>query len=295
MTTVAHAREHELGAPDGRRLRVHEAGDPRGELVLVHHGTPGSGILAPWWARDAAERGIRLVGYDRPGYGGSDRHRGRAVAGAALDCATIADALGVERFRTWGVSGGGPHALACAARLPDRVTAVASVASVAPFGAPGLDWHTGMGQDNIDEFGAAAAGADALAPYLAQARAATVAAGPDGLAGVLRSLLPEVDVAALTGDMAGFIHAWMAGGLREGHDGWLDDDLAFVRGGGFDLDAITVPVLVVQGRHDRMVPSAHGRWLAGQVPGATAWLPEEHGHLSLVADLGPVHGWLLEH
>jgi pimeloyl-ACP methyl ester carboxylesterase len=293
-SAVAAAREQLVRTPDGRVLLTYEVGDPRGELVLVHHGTPCSGILARWWAEDAAARGIRLVGYDRPGYGGSDRHPGRSIADVAADAATIADAFGVGRFRTWGVSGGGPHALACAALLPDRVVAAAALASVAPYGAAQLNWYAGMGQDNLDEFGAAVAGEEALRPYLAQASAETVAAGPDGLADAFRSILPDVDVAALTGDFAQFTYVWLAGGQRNGFEGWLDDDLAFVRDWGFDLRSVSVPVLLRHGRHDLMVPFAHGEWLAAHIPGAVAWFSQDDGHLTLVADLGGTHQWLLE-
>src|SRR5690242_3123671 len=125
VPNVARMRERELVLSDGRRLRVFEGGDPHGELVIVHHGTPLSGRLAPWWADDATARGICLVGYDRPGYGGSDPHPGRTVADAATDAAAIADLFEAAQFRTWGGSGGGPHALACAALLPDRIIGAA--------------------------------------------------------------------------------------------------------------------------------------------------------------------------
>jgi pimeloyl-ACP methyl ester carboxylesterase len=296
MTTlaVAPAREHEIRTPGGRRLRAYEAGDPQGELVIVHHGTPCSGILAAWWAADAASRGIRLVGYDRPGYGGSDRHPGRSVADAAGDAVTIADALGVGAFRTWGVSGGGPHALACAAVLPDRVIAAAAIASVAPFHADGLDWLSGMGQDNLDEYGAAAAGEEHLRAYLVDAREQLIAAGPDGLVEATRSLLSDVDAGVLDGDVAHFMYAWLTGGQRGGYAGWLDDDLAFVAVWGFELDAIRVPVLVTQGRHDLMVPFTPGQWLAARIPDVVARLSDDDGHLTLMTDVGGVHSWLLD-
>ena len=296
MTTspVAATREHEVRGPGGRTLHAYEAGDPGGELVVVHHGTPCSGVLAPWWAEDAAARGIRLVGYDRSGYGGSDRHAGRSVADAAADVAAIADHFGAARFRTWGVSGGGPHALACAALLPDRVVAAATLASVAPYRAEGLDWSAGMGQDNLDEFAAAEAGEGALRPFLAEASAGLLAAGPRGLADEMRSILGDPDLAVLSGEVASFMYEWLTTGQRHGFDGWLDDDLAFVRDWGFDLASIRVPVLVLQGRHDLMVPFAHGGWLAATIPAATARLTDDDGHLTLITDVGPVHAWLLD-
>src|SRR5581483_3132479 len=130
---------------DGRTLTVREAGDPAGVPVLLHNGTPGSGLLYEPHVRDAEEKGIRLFSYDRPGYGASSRKRGRSVADCAPDVEAVCDSLGVGRFCVCGISGGGPHALATAALLPDRVAAAASLASVAPFDAEGLDFLAGMG------------------------------------------------------------------------------------------------------------------------------------------------------
>src|ERR1043166_5769481 len=106
--------ERAVRAPDGRNIEVHEEGDPAGLPVIVHHGTPMSGIAYEPHAVLACEQGIRLVGYDRPGYAGSSRRRGRLVADCVDDVHAIADALEIDRFATWGISGGGPHALACA-------------------------------------------------------------------------------------------------------------------------------------------------------------------------------------
>ena len=126
-----------VATPDGRTLTVYELGDPSGPAVLVHHGTPGDGLPFAPWVQDAVRRGIRLLSYDRPGYGASTAHHGRRIADAAEDAAAIADALGIGRFATWGISGGAPHALACAALLPERVVAAASLAALAPFDAEG--------------------------------------------------------------------------------------------------------------------------------------------------------------
>ena len=290
---VADARTASVRAADGRTLQTYAAGAPDGQLVIVHHGTPCSGTLAGWWASDAAARGIKLVGYDRPGYGGSTRHPGRTVADAAADTATLADAFGAERFRTWGVSGGGPHALACAALLPDRVVAAASLAGVAPYDADGLDYLAGMGQDNIDEFGAAVEGEAALRPFLSAAREGVLSSKPDTLAEGMRSILPDADIAVMTGDKADFLHQWMTSGQRDSCDGWLDDDLAFVANWGFRLEDIQVPVLLRQGRLDLMVPYAHGEWLAAHLPAAETRLTDDDGHVTLISDLGPVHDWLL--
>ena len=156
-----------IQTPDGRILAVDEAGDPAGVPVVVHHGTPGlRPHYAPLVGPDAQERGIRLIGYDRPGYGGSTPRPGRTVGDAAADVDAICDALGLDRICTWGISGGGPHALACAALLPDRVAAAASVAGIAPHDAEGLDWLAGMGAANVEEFGLTLQGRAALVPWL---------------------------------------------------------------------------------------------------------------------------------
>ena len=153
-----------IATADGRALCIHDGGDPAGFPVLMHHGTPSSGFLYPVHDALAREQGIRLIGYDRPGYGGSTRNAGRSVADCAADVSAIADALGLERFASWGISGGGPHVLACAALCDDRLVAVASLAAVAPDDADGLDWLDGMGEENHVEFGKAREGeADAAA------------------------------------------------------------------------------------------------------------------------------------
>jgi pimeloyl-ACP methyl ester carboxylesterase len=223
----------DVTTPDGRTLRVHEAGATDGPVVLVHQGTPMSGLLFEPHAVDAAQRGIRLVAYDRPGYGGSTPAPGRSVADCVEDVRAIGDALGVERLAVWGISGGGPHALACAALLPERVVAVASLASVAPIDAEGLDWLAGMGEMNLEEFGATRQGKEALEAYLEPQARATVTA--EELVEGLRSLLSEVDAAVLTGDIGEYLAANMSEATSEGIDGWRDDDLAFDKPWGFSV------------------------------------------------------------
>jgi pimeloyl-ACP methyl ester carboxylesterase len=291
---TAASREFDVTLPDGRVLHAYEAGDPSGVLVVYHHGTPTSGALRQEWATDAEQKGIRLVGYDRAGYGASSPSPGRTVADIAGDVASLADALEAERFCTWGDSGGGPHSLACAARLGDRVIAAATIASAAPYDGRGLDFLAGMGQDNLDEFGAAVEGAEALRPYLDAQREAFLASTADGLREVFESLLPDVDRDALTGDLAEYLHAAVLDALQHGVEGWLEDDLAFVSPWGFDVASIVVPLLLVQGAQDLMVPLAHGQWLAEHST-AEAWLLPGDGHLSVVTKVPDVHEWLLSH
>lgn len=283
----------EVAGPGGRTLGVYEAGAPGGAAVIVHHGTPAHGRLFAPWIEDAERRGIRLVGYDRPGYAASDPQPDRSVASCAENVAAIADALGIERFATWGVSGGGPHALACAALLGDRVVAVASLAGVAPFDAAGLNWFAGMGADNLVEFGATLQGRAPL-ERLARALADSMLGGPGGDVAELASLLGGADAAALA---AGFGEYWlgsMPDVFRRGVAGWVDDDLAFVRDHGFALGDIAVPALVWHGRQDHFVPVAHGEWLAQAIPDAESRITVDDGHLTLSTERIPaVHDWLL--
>jgi pimeloyl-ACP methyl ester carboxylesterase len=288
-------REHRVSV-DGRTLAVADAGNQSGPAVVVNHGTPGSRLLWRELIEDAEARGMRLIGYDRPGYGGSDPQPGRTAADAAGDVGAIADALGIEKLAVEGGSGGGPHALACAALLPDRVVAVASLAGVAPYPAEGLDWLDGMGQDNLDEFAATLAGREALERYLGKKVSEMLTAEPKAIAEALLSLLSPPDRAVLTGELAEYFHEATRVGVEEQLDGWIDDDFVFVNPWGYRLEDIRVPVQLWHGAHDRFVPIAHGRWLAERIPGVDAHLTDEDGHLTIqLRRIGEVHAWLLEH
>jgi pimeloyl-ACP methyl ester carboxylesterase len=282
-------RVEQVTTPDGRQLDVMIAGPEGGGVVLAHTGTPSSGrVFAP--RLDAtAERGLRHVSYARPGYADSSRNEGRSVADCAADVEAIADHLEVERFHTVGSSGGGPHALACAALLPGRVLSTATVGGCAPYDAEGLDWLAGMGAENIEETGLAAQGPDALRPWLEREAEEMLQSSPEELHEILGDLVSDVDRGALTGSFSQHLYSSMCDSFRRGVWGWLDDDLAFVGSWAFELDAIQVPVAVWHGAQDRFVPLAHGEWLAEHVPGARARLLAEHGHLSLaVAHYGDV-------
>lgn len=274
-----------VGTPDGRRLEVLTAGPDDGLPLVFHPGTP-SGLVAPGPVIAAASaRGLRTVMYSRPGYGGSTPQPGRTVAGAAADVAAILDHLAADRFLTAGWSGGGPHALACAALLPGRCLAAASVAGVAPYQAAGLDWLAGMGPENIEEFSAAAAGETTLTGFLAAASAEVSELTGPGVVAALGGLVAAADTAVLTGEFADYLAASFRAAVRGGPAGWRDDDLAFVRDWGFAVAAVPVPVAIWQGDQDRMVPFGHGAWLAGQVPGARAHLLPGEGHLTLISGM----------
>ncbi|HTY71943.1 MAG TPA: alpha/beta hydrolase [Actinomycetes bacterium] len=270
--------------PDGAVISYTVSG-PEGALpVVVHHGTPGSASPSREWLRSTAEHGLRLVTYERGGYGGSSRRPGRRVVDCAGDVVALLDAIGAEVCLTYGRSGGGPHALATAALLPERVLAAASVAGVAPFGGPGMsreEWLAGMGEDNVEEFDAALAGEDVLRPWLEAQRPAMLSLDQDAVTAAMHSLLPQVDLAVFTGEFAEDTLRSFARALAPGVDGWLDDDLEFTRDWGFDLTSIEPPVALWQGSADLMVPFAHGQWLADHVSGAEVHLVEGEGHWSI--------------
>jgi pimeloyl-ACP methyl ester carboxylesterase len=271
-----------VSGTDGHELQAVVAGPPDGELVLLHHGTPGSATrLYPPYLELAEERGLRLAGYSRPGYGGSERHERRTVADCAADAAAVADALGADEFMTVGGSGGGPHALACAALLGDRVKSAATIAGAAPTDAEGLDWLEGMAEENLEEFAAARAGREQLQEFIDRHAGELREVSGGQLLQSLGSLVSPPDAAVLTGEYAEFAAASIRESMRTGTWGWFDDDLALLGDWGFDLGAIRAPVSIWQGRQDRFVPPSHGEWLAANVGGARGHLLDEHGHLSL--------------
>lgn len=231
--------------------------------------------------RAAHERGLRLVTYSRPGYGTSDRSAGRSVADVAADMSAVLDHLEAPRCIVAGWSGGGPHALATGARLSQRVAGVLVIAGVGPFDAPGLNFLAGMGAQNVEEFSLAVEGDAPVRKFLEAEAAGLRTATAAQVVEQLSTLLPPVDVATVTTEFGEDLTASFAEALRNGVDGWLDDDLAFTRPWGFDLAEIAVPVFVWQGSADLMVPFAHGQWLAEHVPGATAHLEDGEGHLSI--------------
>lgn len=276
-----------LRLADGRSLDVFLDGRQDGTPLLFHIGTPGAGLPFTPFVEALAERGLRYVSFSRPGYGSSSRREGREVVDVVEDAEAVLDAIGADRCYLIGWSGGGPHALACAARMPARVIAAATIGSVAPYPAEGLDWSAGMGAENIEEFDAALAGPDELITFKERAAPAWRVVTPEEVAEAFGDLIDDVDRGSLTGAFAGWMADVFHEALRVGYWGWFDDDMAFTRPWGFDLDEIRVPVFVWQGAHDRMVPFAHGEWLASHIPGARPRLFQEHGHLTLAVDSLP--------
>lgn len=281
--------------PDGRALAVDHGGDPHGHPIVMCHGTPSGRMLFAPMEAEAEATGIHLIGYDRPGYGGSTPQPGRTVADCADDVRAIAEALSADRIAVWGISGGGPHALACAALLPDLVCAVASLAAIAPYGPSDLDYFTDMGRDNVDDIQLELADPESARRKLALDRTQMLEANPTTFFDGFASLVSPADGAVLTGDLADYLFHSMFDALSPGDEGWWEDGEAHLSDWGFDFESITVPVQLWQGRQDNFVPFQHGVWLAKQIPGVEAHLSEEDGHLTLLNRLPEIHQWLVAH
>ncbi len=269
----------------GRNLNIWTTKENGGTPLVFHFGSPGPPVEWPALETAAANNGFKLVTYARPGYSGSSRHPGRCVADAAADTAAVLDALGEDEYLVAGWSGGGPHALACAALHSDRCLGVASLAGVVPFDAPDIQFTAGMADENVEEFELAARGEDELRPYLEAFLEGAEHVTGDEVAEALGGLISDVDRAALTSQLSEVMANLLRRTARDGLYGWLDDDLAFAKPWGFELETVQAPVAVWQGRQDRMVPYAHGEWLVANIPDARARLSEEEGHISLVGQL----------
>ena len=280
--------------PDGRRLSVESTGDPEGKPVFLLHGTPG-GRLGPRPRGIVLYRlGIRLISFDRPGYPGSDRHRGRNVAAAAGNVRVIADYLGIDRFSVVGRSGGGPHALACAALLPDRVASAAALGSLAPCDAADLDWNAGMTESNVQAYRTAKADPPDVLRAILQRRAARVSKDSEGL---LRILWPEMSAhdKEIINDIT--LRQVVANSHVEALsnncvDGWVDDVIALSRPWGFEPDKIVAPVKLWSGRNDVFSPVSHTYWLAQRIGGADVEIDEGKSHFGAITILPRILSWV---
>jgi pimeloyl-ACP methyl ester carboxylesterase len=286
--------EHRIRLADGRTLAVAEWGDPDGKPVVTFHGTPGSRI--GYWTEepDIYRRfGIRRLSFDRPGYGESSRLPGRSVADVVPDVVAIADAFGLRRFTVSGGSGGGPHVLACAALIPDRVVRCLASVSVAPYDAEGVDFLEGMNEGNVREFNAAREGEDALRAWIEPEREHMIESLTSGSSSYLGDSyeMSEADKAEMAKHQkAAAAHLLTA--IANGIEGWVDDDMAIVKPWGFDVASCRVPVVVSYGRQDNLVPAAHGDWLSEHVAGATTWVDDDTGHMGSGEQLERDLAWL---
>ena len=290
-TTPDHV-EHRIRSRDGRTLAVAEWGDPGGVALFALHGTPG-GRISYWTDPDIyARNGIRRFTLDRPGYGESTRLPRRTVADIIADIEVIADELGVGRFAVTGGSGGGPHALACAALFGDRVLRCLAAVSIAPYGADGLDWLDGMTAGNVEEFEAALAGEAEIRAVAERERATTLARLTEGRSDFLGDSyeVSESDRSQMAKHID-LVADQLKNALAPGVDGWVDDELAFTKPWGFDVGSIRVPVYLTYGRSDTLVPAAHGDWLAAHIADAIV-VVSDAGHMGDDATIEMEMAWL---
>ncbi len=286
-------------AADGRTLAFCEWGDPHGAPVFSLHGTPGSRLGRHPDEGIYTRAGVRMITYDRAGYGGSTRLPGRAMAHAAADVAAIADALELQRFAVTGGSGGAPHALACGALLGDRVTRCASIVGPAPLGPGGLErdeWLRDMVIGNVHEFQWSEAGEETLRPELEREMRKIIEDLGHDRDNPLGDeyQLSDADMAVMSRrGVREMLDESLREGCGESVDGYVDDDLAITQPWGFDVTAITVPVAVWYGETDTLVPPQHGRWLARAIPGATVVILDG-GHFAIYERTGELLGWLTE-
>lgn len=275
------AREGAFRTAQGLELTYLEVGDPDGSPVLYHHGTPGSRLEHHPDESVYLDREIRWIAYDRPGYGRSSREAGRRVASAAAYAEALADYLRLERFALMGVSGGGPHTLACAALLPDRVSRAAVLVGAAPSDDPAFNFLDGMAEVNLEEFGAALAGEEAITALL-DPQVETIRSEPDELLDALASELPAPDQAMLARpEVRAIVRSSFVESVRQGSGGWVDDDLAFATAWGFELADVPTEVRLWQGDLDVLVPRSHGEYLAAHLPNAEFNVVPDAGHLLL--------------
>jgi pimeloyl-ACP methyl ester carboxylesterase len=286
-----------VAAAGGRTLTIAECGDPGGFPVFLLHGTPGSRFAGQADESVYADVGARVITYDRPGYGGSDRLRGRRVADCVADVSAIADSLRIERFAVIGGSWGGAHSLAVAACLPERVTRAACMAGVAPFGMPGFDWFAGMDAVNIEEIGWALEGEDVLARGIERTAAAMLERVADDPAKLIsdKVRLSEADRAVMANPKRHeMIRRTINEAFRRGVWGYVDDTLCLIQPWGFDVTEIRVPTRVLYGLTDVLVPPQHGDWLAHNVPNAEVVTDEQGGHLPDPNLVMERFGWLVQ-
>ncbi|CAK7563291.1 MAG: hypothetical protein SEPTF4163_001155 [Sporothrix epigloea] len=281
MSEIQH-----LVLPDTRVLAYRIYGAANGFPLIWFHGTPAGIAPPPLLVKAAQERGVKIIAASRPGFGGSTRRHGRRVVDAVADIRALNEHLGVKECLVAGWSGGGPHTLACAARLPG-VLAALTIAGVGPADAPDLDFLAGQGEDNIEEFKAAEKGEKVLREFCMAQRAEVLQGSVADAVAALKGILSTVDYQACLGsaELGEYLVSLLRDGMRSGIDGWIDDDLELTKPWGFDLSEVRVPVLLYQGSDDIMVPYSHGVWLAKHLPREhlREHLIEGEGHVSLVA------------
>lgn len=264
---------------DGRKFELQISGAVQKSAIVFHHGTPGASSTWSSWLEELDRLGGFGFSYSRPGYGVSDRHEGRSVLDNSKDIAEVLELLGITKTVSIGWSGGGPHCLADTT-LEQNVAAI-SIAGVGAFGASDLNFLDGMGEENHIEFGAAIEGPEAIETWMKHNSPELATVTGDQIIEAFGGLIGEADKQALRAGSADETAASFQQALQVSYFGWMDDDLAFVRPWGFDIEEISKPVELWQGNDDFMVPHAHGYWLESKIPTATLNFVAGEGHISL--------------
>jgi pimeloyl-ACP methyl ester carboxylesterase len=273
-------REHRLRLADGRTLACLELGDPGGSPVLYFHGYPGSRLEGRLAAGAARRHGLRLLAPDRPGFGQSTFLPGRTISAWAVDVAELADQFELERFAIVGVSGGGPYALACAARIPERLSRVGLIGAVWPLARRQLT-HDMVTLNRLAL--ALAARSPFLARLTAQLVARWVRRHPGHqLAHMMATASPADRRVLADPAYRAMVTQSTAEALRQGGRGAAWELTLLARPWDFRLQEVTVPVRIWQGLADSIVPPATAQDLAAALPSSEChYLPDE-GHLSVV-------------
>jgi pimeloyl-ACP methyl ester carboxylesterase len=265
---------------DGRWLGYAEYGDPGGRPVFSIHGNPGSRLTRHPDESIARSLGARIIAVDRPGYGLSDFKRRRRLLDWPADLVALADVLGLDRFAVMGGSGGGPYAAVCAYKIPQRLTRVALLSSVAPLDVPGIT--RGMARNNRISLALARHLPWPLLRRLHDLQACIVVRDPDRLIEQLSLVLPEPDLAMLARpDVHAMTVASIREAFRQGGRGLAWDSVVLSRPWGFRLGDITAETYLWHGERDVLAPPAMGHYLANSIPGCHATFLPNEGHLLL--------------
>jgi len=276
--------------PDGRGIGYAEYGVPDGQACFYFHGHPGSRLEARFAESAAAAAGVRLVALDRPGYGRSDFVEGRSILDWPDDVARVADAKGIARFLVVGGSGGGPYALACAYKMPERVVRAGVISGVGPHNVKGI--AKGMRWQNRVGFRWGARW-PALARMLMRSMERCIRERPERTVDALVNAMSPADAAVARGprvrELLGDI---VAEAFRQGSAGAAWDVVLLGRPWGFSLREIRPTVYLWQGEADVLVPPGMGRYQAEQIPDCRAWFLPGEGHLLVIDHIDEVIGAL---
>lgn len=287
MAATDRAREDPtLRLPDGRRLGYAEYGDPAGRPIFGFHGTPGSRLMLAVADGPARRLGVRLIAPDRPGMGLSDLKAGRSIGDWPDDLVRLADALGIERFGVAGVSGGGPYALACALRIPERLRSVGVISGVGPVAGP--DATAGLDRTHRLIFGVWR-----RAPWLARRVMALAKRrwdrAPERIFARIVSFAPPQDRPVMTRpEVCDVLIAGLRDAFRVDGRGVAEELILFGRSWGFRLGDIQTPVRLWHGEDDHLVPLAMGRRMAALIPDCRAEFIPGAGHYFVFNHVEPL-------